>query len=42
MGLLQWMTLLVFAVTIAAVVVNKLDATVAALLGVGSWSGWGP
>jgi Na+/H+ antiporter NhaD/arsenite permease-like protein len=34
MGLLQWMTLIVFAVTIAAVVVNKLDATVAALLGV--------
>src|SRR5688572_27682280 len=32
--LLQWMTLIVFAVTIAAVVVNKLDATVAALLGV--------
>jgi Na+/H+ antiporter NhaD/arsenite permease-like protein len=34
MGLLQWMTLIVFFVTIAAVVVNKLDATVAALLGV--------
>ena len=34
MGLLQWMTLIVFAITIAAVVVNKLDATVAALLGV--------
>ena len=32
--LLQWMTLAVFFVTIAAVVVNKLDATVAALLGV--------
>ena len=32
--LLQWMTLIVFAVTIAAVVVNRLDATVAALLGV--------
>ncbi len=31
---LQWMTLIVFFVTIAAVVVNKLDATVAALLGV--------
>ena len=31
---LQWMTLIVFAVTIAAIVVNKLDATVAALLGV--------
>jgi Na+/H+ antiporter NhaD/arsenite permease-like protein len=34
MGMLQWMTLIVFFVTIAAVVVNKLDATVAALLGV--------
>ena len=34
MGLLQWLTLIVFFVTIAAVVVNKLDATVAALLGV--------
>jgi Na+/H+ antiporter NhaD/arsenite permease-like protein len=32
--LLQWMTLAVFAVTIVAIVVNKLDATVAALLGV--------
>jgi Na+/H+ antiporter NhaD/arsenite permease-like protein len=32
--LIQWMTLIVFFVTIAAVVVNKLDATVAALLGV--------
>jgi len=32
--LVQWMTLAVFAVTIAAIVVNKLDATVAALLGV--------
>ena len=31
---LQWMTLAVFAVTIIAIVVNKLDATVAALLGV--------
>jgi Na+/H+ antiporter NhaD/arsenite permease-like protein len=35
MGLLQWMTLIVFAITIAAVVVNKLDATVVGLLGVG-------
>jgi Na+/H+ antiporter NhaD/arsenite permease-like protein len=34
MSMLQWLTLAVFAVTIAAVVVNKLDATVAALLGV--------
>src|SRR5918995_3109613 len=34
MGMLQWLTLIVFAITIAAVVVNKLDATVAALLGV--------
>ena len=34
MGMLQWMTLIVFLVTIAAIVVNKLDATVAALLGV--------
>ena len=33
-GLVQWLTLAVFAVTIAAIVVNKLDATVAALLGV--------
>jgi Na+/H+ antiporter NhaD/arsenite permease-like protein len=33
--LLQWMTLAVFAVTIVAIVINKLDATVAALLGVG-------
>ena len=32
--LLQWLTLVVFAMTIAAIVVNKLDATVAALLGV--------
>lgn len=32
--LVQWMTLAVFAVTIGAIVVNKLDATVAALLGV--------
>jgi len=32
--MLQWMTLIVFFVTIAAVVVNRLDATVAALLGV--------
>ena len=32
--LLQWMTLAVFAVTIIAIVVSKLDATVAALLGV--------
>ena len=34
MGMLQWLTLIVFFITIAAVVVNKLDATVAALLGV--------
>jgi Na+/H+ antiporter NhaD/arsenite permease-like protein len=34
MQTIQWLTLIVFAVTIAAVVVNKLDATVAALLGV--------
>jgi Na+/H+ antiporter NhaD/arsenite permease-like protein len=34
MSMLQWLTLAVFAVTIAAIVVNKLDATVAALLGV--------
>lgn len=34
LNLLQWMTLAVFAVTIVAIVVNKLDATVAALLGV--------
>jgi Na+/H+ antiporter NhaD/arsenite permease-like protein len=34
MSILQWLTLAVFAVTIAAVVNNKLDATVAALLGV--------
>ena len=34
MSMLQWLTLAVFAVTIAAVVINKLDATVAALLGV--------
>ena len=34
MSMLQWLTLIVFAVTIAAVVINKLDATVAALLGV--------
>ena len=32
--LLQWLTLAVFAVTIIAIVINKLDATVAALLGV--------
>ncbi|MGE3992410.1 SLC13 family permease [Pseudorhodoplanes sp.] len=32
--LLQWMTLAVFAVTIVAIVINKLDATVAALIGV--------
>ena len=32
--LLQWVTLVVFAVTIIAIVINKLDATVAALLGV--------
>jgi Na+/H+ antiporter NhaD/arsenite permease-like protein len=34
MTLLQWLTLAVFAVTIAAIVINKLDAAVAALLGV--------
>lgn len=34
LSLVQWMTLAVFAVTIAAIVVNKLDATVVALLGV--------
>ena len=34
MQTIQWLTLIVFAITIAAVVVNKLDATVAALLGV--------
>ena len=34
MSMLHWLTLAVFAVTIAAVVINKLDATVAALLGV--------
>jgi Na+/H+ antiporter NhaD/arsenite permease-like protein len=34
MSMLQWLTLAVFAVTIAAIVVNKLDATIAALLGV--------
>jgi Na+/H+ antiporter NhaD/arsenite permease-like protein len=34
MSMLQWLTLAVFAVTIAAIVVNKLDATVAALTGV--------
>ncbi len=36
MGLttLQLLTLAVFAVTIVAIVINKLDATIAALLGV--------
>jgi Na+/H+ antiporter NhaD/arsenite permease-like protein len=34
MSMLQWLTLGVFAITIATIVVNKLDATVAALLGV--------
>ena len=34
LSLLQWPTLAVFAVTIAAIVVNRFDATVAALLGV--------
>ena len=34
MSMLQWLTLAVFVMTIAAVVINKLDATVAALLGV--------
>jgi Na+/H+ antiporter NhaD/arsenite permease-like protein len=34
MSLLQWLTLAVFAATIVAIIVNKLDATVAALLGV--------
>jgi Na+/H+ antiporter NhaD/arsenite permease-like protein len=32
--MLQWLTLAVFATTILAIVINKLDATVAALLGV--------
>lgn len=32
--LLQWLTLIVFVITIAVVVINKLDAAVAALLGV--------
>ena len=34
MTMLQWLTLIVFAITITAIVINKLDATVAALLGV--------
>ena len=34
MELMQWLTMAVFFVTIVAVVVNKLDTTVAALLGV--------
>ncbi len=34
MELIQWLTLIVFAVTILAVVVNKLDSTAAALVGV--------
>ena len=34
MSMLQWLTLAVFVVTIAAVVIDELDATVAALLGV--------
>ena len=34
MGLLQWLTLIVFSITILAIIINKLDATVAALLGV--------
>ncbi len=34
MSMLQWLTLAVFGVTIVAIVINKLDATVAALLGV--------
>jgi Na+/H+ antiporter NhaD/arsenite permease-like protein len=34
MDMLQWLTLAVFTVTIVAIVINKLDATVAALLGV--------
>jgi Na+/H+ antiporter NhaD/arsenite permease-like protein len=35
MSMLQWLTLAVFAVTIVIIVINKLDAAVAALLGVG-------
>jgi Na+/H+ antiporter NhaD/arsenite permease-like protein len=34
MSMLQWLTLGVFAITIVAIVVNRLDSTVAALLGV--------
>jgi Na+/H+ antiporter NhaD/arsenite permease-like protein len=34
MSIVQWLTLAVFAVTIIAIVINRLDATVAALLGV--------
>src|SRR5688500_10546568 len=34
MTAVQWLTLIVFFITIAAIVVNKFDATVAALLGV--------
>jgi len=34
MELMQWLTLVVFAVTILTVVINKLDGTAAALLGV--------
>ena len=34
MTTLQWLTLAVFFATIIAIIINKLDATVAALLGV--------
>ncbi|MDX2203032.1 MAG: SLC13 family permease [Hyphomicrobiaceae bacterium] len=34
LSLVQWMTIAVFAATIVTIIVNKLDATVAALLGV--------
>ena len=34
MSMVQWLTLAVFAVTIVAIVVNKIDSTLAALLGV--------
>ena len=32
--MVQWMTIAVFTASIIAIVINKLDATVAALLGV--------
>jgi Na+/H+ antiporter NhaD/arsenite permease-like protein len=34
LSLVQWMTIAVFAATIITIIINKLDATVAALLGV--------